>query len=77
MQTGRKSPRRHRLWHCPNASLDGRGHDNAAMESFFHTLKTEHVHHHKYCAFDEARQSLFDYIEVFATDSDGIHIWRT
>lgn len=39
--------------------------DNAAMESFFHTLKTEHVHHHRYRTRDEARQSLFEYIEVF------------
>jgi putative transposase len=39
--------------------------DNAAMESFFHTLKTEHVHHHRYRTRDEARHSLFEYIEVF------------
>jgi putative transposase len=39
--------------------------DNAAMESFFHTLKTEHVHQRRYKTRDEARQSLFEYIEVF------------
>lgn len=39
--------------------------DNAAMESFFHTLKTEHVYHHRYRTREEARQSLFEYIEVF------------
>ncbi len=49
----------------PSMSRKGNCHDNAAMESFFHTLKTEHVRHHKYRTFDEARQSLFDYIEVF------------
>src|SRR3546814_7056888 len=49
----------------PSMSRKGNCHDNAAMESFFHTLKTEHVRHQKYRTFDEARQSLFDYIEVF------------
>lgn len=39
--------------------------DNAAMESFFHTLKMEHVYHHRYRTREEARQSIFDYIEVF------------
>lgn len=39
--------------------------DNAAMESFFHSLKTECVHHEKYLTRDEAKKSVFDYIEVF------------
>jgi putative transposase len=39
--------------------------DNAPMESFFHTLKTEWVMHCDYKTRDEARASLFDYIEVF------------
>lgn len=39
--------------------------DNAAMESFFHTLKTECVHHERYLTRDEAKKSVFDYIEVF------------
>jgi putative transposase len=39
--------------------------DNAAMESFFHTLKTECIHHEKYLTRDEAKKSVFDYIEVF------------
>ena len=39
--------------------------DNAAMESFFHTLKTERTHHYHYRARDEARQSVFEYIEMF------------
>jgi hypothetical protein len=34
------------------------------MESFFHTLKTELVHC-DYRARDQARASLFDYVEVF------------
>lgn len=39
--------------------------DNAAMESFFHTLKTECVHHEKYETRDKSKKSVFDYIEVF------------
>lgn len=39
--------------------------DNAPMESFFASLKKELVHHRKYQTRDEARQSLFHYIEVF------------
>jgi transposase InsO family protein len=39
--------------------------DNAVMESFFHTLKTEHTYFEKYRSRAEARSKLFDYIEVF------------
>jgi putative transposase len=39
--------------------------DNAPMESFFHTLKTELVMHCDYRTRDQARASLFDYVEVF------------
>lgn len=39
--------------------------DNAPMESFFHTLKTELVHHCDYPTRDAARSSLFEYMEVF------------
>ncbi len=39
--------------------------DNAPMESFFHTLKTERVHHRAYTTRDEARRDLFGYIEGF------------
>ena len=39
--------------------------DNAAMESFFHTLKTECVYHERYQTREEAKISVFDYIEVF------------
>ena len=35
------------------------------MESFFHTLKTERVHHREYTTQDEARRDLFGYIEGF------------
>jgi putative transposase len=39
--------------------------DNAVSESFFHTLKTELVHHQRYQTRDEAKQDIFEYIEVF------------
>lgn len=39
--------------------------DNAVVESFFHTLKVELVHHQRYLTRDEARQDIFEWIEVF------------
>jgi len=39
--------------------------DNAAMESFFSTLKIERVHRRRYKERDEARADVFDYIERF------------
>jgi transposase InsO family protein len=39
--------------------------DNAPMESFFHTLKTELVHHRAYATRDQARRDLFAYVEGF------------
>lgn len=39
--------------------------DNAPMESFFATLKKELVHRHRYQTRDDARRSLFEYIEIF------------
>lgn len=39
--------------------------DNAPSESFFHTLKTELVHHRRYQTREEAKQEIFEYIEVF------------
>lgn len=39
--------------------------DNAAMESFFSTLKLERVNRRRYATRDEARADLFDYIERF------------
>ena len=39
--------------------------DNAPMESFSHTLKTELVHHRTYATQDEARRDLFSYVEGF------------
>ena len=49
----------------PSMSRKGNCWDNAPMESFFHTLKTEEVHHHKFKTKDEARRVLFNYIESY------------
>jgi transposase InsO family protein len=35
------------------------------MESFWGTLKSELVNHQQYATRQEARQSIFEYIEVF------------
>ena len=39
--------------------------DNAVSESFFHSLKTELVHHENYQTKAQANQSIFEYIEIF------------
>ncbi len=39
--------------------------DNAYMESFFGTLKREWVHERRYRTRQEARLSIFEYVEVF------------
>ena len=48
-------------------SMSGRGdcYDNAVMESFWGTLKTELVHHEHYQTRERARASIFEYVEVF------------
>jgi transposase InsO family protein len=46
-------------------SRKGNCYDNAVAESFFHTLKTEHVYDYRYETRADARQSVFDYIEIF------------
>lgn len=39
--------------------------DNAAMESFFHSLKTEWADHQEYETRVQAKSSIFEYIEMF------------
>ena len=53
--------------HGIRASMNGVGtwYDNAPMESFFGTLKSEWVHHQTYRTRKEARTDLFYYIEAF------------
>jgi transposase InsO family protein len=49
------------------SSMSGKGccYDNAACESFFGTLKVELVHDEKYQTRDEAKSSIFEYIEAY------------
>ncbi|MCP4969641.1 MAG: DDE-type integrase/transposase/recombinase [Arcobacter sp.] len=46
-------------------SRKGNCHDNAVAESFFHILKTELTHHKIYHTKQQAKRSIFEYIEVF------------
>jgi transposase InsO family protein len=49
------------------ASMSRRGncYDNAAMESFWSTLKLELVYRGKFTSRSHARSEIFDYIEIF------------
>jgi transposase InsO family protein len=49
----------------PSMSRKGNCWDNACVESFFGTLKRELVYHRHYATRDEAKQDIFEYIEVF------------
>ena len=46
-------------------SRTGNCYDNAVTESFFGTLKSEHVHHQRYKTVAQAMLSVFEWIEVF------------
>lgn len=48
-------------------SMSGTGncYDNAVAESFFHTLKTECIHFERYESREQAKQSIFEYVEIF------------
>lgn len=39
--------------------------DNAPMESFFASLKKEHVHQTRFRTCEEARAAVLDYLEIF------------
>lgn len=53
----------HNLEH--SMSRRGNCHDNAVAESFFNLLKRERIRRKTYRTRDEARQDVFDYIEMF------------
>ena len=55
--------KQHNLEH--SMSRRGNCHDNAAAESFFGLLKRERIRRRTYKTRDEARQDVFDYIEMF------------
>jgi putative transposase len=46
-------------------SRKGNCYDNAVMESFFATLKQQLVYHQQYQTRKEAKQDIFEYIEVW------------
>ena len=48
-------------------SMSGKGncYDNAVMESFFKTLKIEEIYWENYLTRDDARKSIFEYIETY------------
>lgn len=49
----------------PSMSAAGHCYDNAAMESFWSTLKTEWLHQHHFTTRPQAHSAIFDYIETF------------
>ena len=49
----------------PSMSRRGNCLDNAPMESFFASLKKEHVHQASFRTREEAKAAVFEYIEVF------------
>ena len=53
--------------HNLDASMSRRGncHDNAVAESFFQLLKRERIRRKTYANRDDARQDVFEYIEMF------------
>jgi transposase InsO family protein len=53
--------------HGMQISMSGKGNcwDNAVMESFWSSFKTELVNHEHYISHEQARASIFEYIEVF------------
>lgn len=53
----------HNLKH--SMSRRGNCHDNAVAESFFNLLKRERIRRRTYKTREEARQDVFDYIEMF------------
>jgi putative transposase len=55
----------HKIGAMCSMSRKGNCWDNAPMESFFHSLKTEWVVFEKYQTRSEARSSIFSYIELF------------
>ena len=43
----------------------GDSYDNAAMESWNHSLKVEAIHSEKFLTRAEAKQQVFEYFEVY------------
>ena len=59
----RKELKQHKM--IQSMSRKGNCWDNAPVESFFKSLKLEEVYRKKYSSLKDARENLFEYIEVF------------
>ena len=46
-------------------SRKGDCYDNAAMESFFHSLKVEQIQGARYATREDAKADVFEYIETY------------
>jgi putative transposase len=55
----------HNLVQSMSMSRRGNGHDNAVAESICQLLKRERVRRKVHATRDDARQNIFDYIEMF------------
>jgi len=49
----------------PSMSRKGNCYDNAAMESFWSSMKRELVHRVRFTTRTQARAAVFDWIEIF------------
>jgi putative transposase len=49
-------------------SRKGNCHDNAAMESFFGTLKSEYFHLNKFATFEELAAGIVEYVQYYNND---------
>lgn len=58
-----KLTKRHSI--IQSMSRKGNCWDNAVAESFFHTIKAELIYQHKFKSRQEAKNAIFEYIEVF------------
>jgi putative transposase len=66
-QYGADSYRQLRTQHsiAPSMSRKGNCWDNAVVESFFHTLKTELIYTEDFDTHEQTQMAVFEYIEVF------------
>lgn len=56
----------------PSMSRPGNCYDNAAMESFWSSLKRELVHHCQFSTRAQAKAAIFEWIEIFY-NRDRLH----
>lgn len=55
----------HQAQTVASMSRKGNCYDNAAMESFWSTLKNELIHRHQFATRAEASRAIFEFVEVF------------